>query len=602
MVYSFVMNKDLSKSRAAGRIAAGGSLLLGGVGTALFLAPQAGATGQTFTVTNTNNAGGGSLRQAISDADSNPGHDVIEFASGVSGTINLLTRLAAHSGMDIRGPGSDLLKISGQNSTQVFYLYDGTHTTTGVAISGLTLADANGSSTFVDWNINLTLDDVAIIDSTVNDSALTVIGGGWGAASLTITNSKFSGNTKTVSNAFHGAAVDATAGTSDVTITNTTFSNNVAQQGNGGALNLQNSGNVTITGSTFTGNTVQRGNPGGGAIEVENHGNFTMTNSTVSNNTATTQRGGGIFFGSSGGIGKSITIANSTFSGNSSATGAGALYFRTSSDVAINNSTITGNTTGGGGGGIMVTSVASIVVNQSTITANTSTSSNANSAGGGGILLSPRYLISNDPVVFSGTILSGNTSGVAGRADFGLYHNLLTIRSNSSLLGSIDSRTTINGTGNVSSTNPNLGALANNGGLTKTMALLVGSPAIDAGPSPVASFAGNQFDQRGTGFARVVGSSVDIGAFEFGATTPTSSSSTTTTASSSTTTTDSSGAATAISYDGPTSDTSSALPTTGSDSRMLIEFGIGAALLGSGMAAVAARRRQSLTFDPNNKS
>ena len=134
------------------------------------------------------------------------------------------------------------------------------------------------------------------------------------------------------------------------------------------------------------------------------------------------------------------------------------------------------------------------------------------------------------------------------------------------------------------------------------MALLVGSPAIDAGPSPVASFAGNQFDQRGTGFARVVGSSVDIGAFEFGATTPTSSSSTTTTASSSTTTTDSSGAATAISYDGPTPDTSSALPTTGSDSRMLIEFGIGAALLGSGMAAVAARRRQSLTFDPNNKS
>ena len=464
--YGGSMEINRSLPRSAGRIAAGGSLLLGGVGTALFLGPQAGATGQTFTVTNTNNAGAGSLRHAISGADSNPGHDVIEFAPGVSGTINLLTRLEAHSGMDIRGPGSDLLKVSGQNSTQVFYLYDGTHATTGVAISGLTLADASGPSTFVDWNINLTLDDVAIIDSTVNDSALTVIGGGWGAASLTITNSKFSGNTKTVSNAFHGAAVDS-VGTSDVTITNTTFSNNVAQQGNGGALRLRNSGNVTIAGSTFTGNTVQSGNAGGGAIEVENLGNFTMTNSTVSNNTATTQRGGGIFFGSSGGIGKSITIANSTFSGNSSAAGAGALYFRTSSDVAINNSTITGNTTGGGGGGIMVNVVASIAVNQSTITANTSTGSNVNSAGGGGILLSPRYLISNDPVVFTGTILSGNTSGVAGREDLGLYRNSLTIRSNSSLLGSIDSRTTINGTGNVSSANPNLGALANNGGLPK---------------------------------------------------------------------------------------------------------------------------------------
>ena len=59
-----------------------------------------------------------------------------------------------------------------------------------------------------------------------------------------------------------------------------------------------------------------------------------------------------------------------------------------------------------------------------------------------------------------------------------------------------------------------LGALANNGGSTKTMALLTGSPAIDAGPNPVAEFTGNQFDQRGPGYARIVGGLVDIGAFE----------------------------------------------------------------------------------------
>jgi Right handed beta helix region len=694
------METTRSLPRSVGRLAAGGSLLLGGVGTALFLAPQAGATGSTFTVTNTDDSGTGSLRQAISDANSNSGHDTIVFAQGVAGTIALTRRLEVLHGLDIQGPGSTVVSISGQGTQQAFYLYDHNGGVTGnISISGLTITDAGSASAVVCWKTNLTLDDVAITNSTVKDAALNLIPAGLNP-SLTIRNSTFSGNTKTGTDDLNGGAVSVNDGASDVTITNTTFSNNVAQQGNGGALGLKNTGDATITGSTFTGNTVQRGNPGGGAIEVENHGNFTMTNSTVSNNTATTQRGGGIFFASSGGIGKSITIANSTFSGNSSATGAGALYFRTNSDVAINNSTITGNTTGGGGGGIMVSSVASIAVNQSTITANTSTSSNANSAGGGGILLSPCYLISSDPVVFSGTILSGNTSGVAGRADFGLYHNSLTIRSNSSLLGSIDSRTTINGTGNVSSTNPNLGALANNGGLTKTMAPNVGSPAINAGPSPVASFTGNQFDQRGTGFARVVGSSVDIGAFEFGATSSSSSSSssTTTTVPSSTTTTgssgrpigfnfglgssirsgtlsltlngnggkpgapfqsvvhsvttvlgdgvvdaqglfggtyllpadlapgahdvtvttvdasgnpllvqawfsiDSSGTVTAISYDGPTPDTSSALPTTGSDSRMLIEFGVGAALLGSGMAAVAARRRQSLTFDPNNKN
>src|SRR5262249_37087539 len=46
--------------------------------------------------------------------------------------------------------------------------------------------------------------------------------------------------------------------------------------------------------------------------------------------------------------------------------------------------------------------------------------------------------------------------------------------------------------------------------LTPTMALLSGSPAIDAGSNtnPPA------FDQRGTGYARVVGAGIDIGAFE----------------------------------------------------------------------------------------
>ncbi|HEY3672950.1 MAG TPA: choice-of-anchor Q domain-containing protein, partial [Acidimicrobiia bacterium] len=49
---------------------------------------------------------------------------------------------------------------------------------------------------------------------------------------------------------------------------------------------------------------------------------------------------------------------------------------------------------------------------------------------------------------------------------------------------------------------------------TETHELLTGSPAIDAGPDPVPDFPGNEFDQRGEGFARVVGTKSDIGAFE----------------------------------------------------------------------------------------
>lgn len=59
-------------------------------------------------------------------------------------------------------------------------------------------------------------------------------------------------------------------------------------------------------------------------------------------------------------------------------------------------------------------------------------------------------------------------------------------------------------------TSPGLGQLASNGGPTRTMALLSGSPAIDAGANP----GGLATDQRGTGFTRTAGAKTDIGAYE----------------------------------------------------------------------------------------
>jgi hypothetical protein len=63
---------------------------------------------------------------------------------------------------------------------------------------------------------------------------------------------------------------------------------------------------------------------------------------------------------------------------------------------------------------------------------------------------------------------------------------------------------------------PRLGPLADNGGSTLTHALLVGSPAINAGdPEAVAGVGGvPQFDQRGAPFSRVHGGRIDIGALE----------------------------------------------------------------------------------------
>ena len=62
---------------------------------------------------------------------------------------------------------------------------------------------------------------------------------------------------------------------------------------------------------------------------------------------------------------------------------------------------------------------------------------------------------------------------------------------------------------------PKLGPLADNGGPTLTMALLPGSPAIDAGNTSLAPTT----DQRG--FPRPAGLAADIGAFEYGSVMPT---------------------------------------------------------------------------------
>jgi hypothetical protein len=69
--------------------------------------------------------------------------------------------------------------------------------------------------------------------------------------------------------------------------------------------------------------------------------------------------------------------------------------------------------------------------------------------------------------------------------------------------------------GNLVGVDPLLGPLQDNGGPTPTMALLPGSPAIDAGSNPLNLTS----DQRGNS-PRVVGTAADIGAYELGASAP----------------------------------------------------------------------------------
>ncbi len=203
-----------------------------------------------------------------------------------------------------------------------------------------------------------------------------------------------------------------------------------------------------------------------------------------------------------------LTIVQSTISGNSTtgdyADGGGIFA---SSVVTLTSSTISGNSTTGNyasGGGIRTIS-GDVTLTSSTV------SGNSSGFRAGGILSGGTTTITNS-IVAGNT--AGSTLGGTGPDLVPVFGGTLTI--NYSLIGVADGLT-ITGGGNLTGTaalplDPLLGPLANNGGRTETHALLVGSPAIDAGDPSFAS--PPDFDQRGAPFVRVFGGRIDIGAFE----------------------------------------------------------------------------------------
>jgi hypothetical protein len=179
--------------------------------------------------------------------------------------------------------------------------------------------------------------------------------------------------------------------------------------------------------------------------------------------------------------------------------------------ISVVNSTISGNSAGDGGGGIFSDTNQAVSIKFSTITGNVV----ASGSSGGGVN-------SANTASLDHTIVAGNLQGASTRDDVSG-----TFDARYSLIG--DKRTeTVNNTGGsligttMSPIDAKLGPLANNGGLTLTHALLSGSPALEAGdPAAVAGSGGvPQFDQRGTPFSRVVdfdgagGARIDMGAVE----------------------------------------------------------------------------------------
>jgi hypothetical protein len=200
----------------------------------------------TIIVTNTNDSGPGSLRQAL--ADTNDG-DTID-ATSISGVITLTSgQLQVDKSMTINGAGADRLAIDANMASRIFQIGLG-QTGETVTISGLTIRNAQGN---FGGGIFITTDATAtIINCSVSGSSAGFGGGIFNDAALTIAN--------------------------------TTISGNIASEGGG----TYNNGTLTISNSTFSGNS---GQSVGGAI-FNDKGTMQVTNSTISNNSAFS--GGGI--------------------------------------------------------------------------------------------------------------------------------------------------------------------------------------------------------------------------------------------------------------------------------------------------------------------
>ena len=191
-----------------------------------------------------------------------------------------------------------------------------------------------------------------------------------------------------------GGLYAATNGT--VTLTNNTISVNRTGS-TGGGVYISNSGTATLINNTISGNSALDG----GGVYISNSGTATLINNTISGSRAS-NNGGGICISNSG----TATLINNTISGNRARDG-GGVYISNSGTAALTSNTISGNSANGYGGGIRIFSNSGTV-----ILSNNTISGNSNSSTGGGI-----YFSSNSgTVTLSNNTISGNSANGYGGA------------------------------------------------------------------------------------------------------------------------------------------------------------------------------------------
>jgi hypothetical protein len=414
------------------------------------------AAAQNFTVTNLENSGAGSLREAVKEADALSGPDTIGFAAGLSGTITLSgDGLQITDPVDIEGPGPAQIEVAQSSLERVIHI---TLTSPGaVTISGLHIdsGTAPPSGNHANYGGDILNDqtnvgaDLTIVDCLITGGTAPSDGGGIESfkGQLTLVASIVSGNHAAVS-----AGIEA-GGSTGYTIVDSTISGNVAEDEIGALGGSVDGADGLIEGSTISGN-VTGGDDGGAEIYADDSGHFTMRNSTVAGNVAEGHQG----LGNGGGL---------------------VLGTDATGTISLESSTVAANRAEG----------------------------DAPFGDGGGILANPGNVSLQNTIVAGNSALDGPDLYGSPGAAFSLIGNssdatLAEVVSGSNLIG----------------VDPQLDPLADNGGPTETMALPASSPAVNKGGGTLST--DQRGDPRPVVYPGVALSSVpgangaDIGAYE----------------------------------------------------------------------------------------
>lgn len=436
----------------------------------------------SIPVTNCNDSGAGSLRDAISGAASG---DTIDMTGLSCSTITLTTGMISigQDDLTLQGPGMLALEVSGDDASRVFWhIGDGTLRINDMMVShgykylaDGALGNPAGGCVFSAGEVTMDHAWAKYCKAESSDVDTSVRGGAIYAKLGLGLNSSFITSSEAESTAFEALGGGAYSQGPVVLIDSIIESNS----------------------SSRTGGGIQTGSlrPGGVA-----GGDVLAKYSTFNNNQASL--GGGIYTNAD------LSVLGSTVSGNVACGGSGIYVVQggnVSGPAVLDNSTVSGNEAW------CVNRPAGISLwnrngdfRDSTIAFNTGQRNSNNKYGVGvRVAAATSTLVLNNTIISNNTVFDGSAHDVddiGGNGTVSGANNLVFFPSSMIMPG-----------GTILLTDPMLRPLADNGGLTRTHMPNFGSPVIDVGNN----VSGATNDQRGSGYPRIRGAQADIGAIEF---------------------------------------------------------------------------------------